>query len=316
MGRFLVTRVFYSFIALLLLASLTFFMMQALPGDPFISAKKLPEAVEENLKREFGLDKPLWQQFFIYIKNVASGDMGYSFETKRPAASVLLRGLPYSFELGIWAILIALIFGLLLGIVAALNAGRTKDAIAMFLAILGVSVPSFVIGYILQYYVAYQFGGALSDLLNIGRLIPVTGWTTVGSRILPVLALSFGTMASISRLMRSSMLDVINSDYIKTARAKGLSRNRIIRKHMLRNSILPIITILGPLTAAVMTGSFVIENIFAIPGMGKLFVTSVQTQDYTVIMATTLFYGAFLIFANMVVDIAYGFVDPRIRLAK
>lgn len=316
MGKYLTVRVLYAFIALVVLASLTFFMMQAMPGDPFLKAKKLPPAVEQNLKVKFGLDKPLAEQFFIYMANVATGDMGYSFETKRPAVEVLLRGVPYSFELGIWSILFALGGGLYLGITAALHAGRTKDAVAMFVAIIGVSVPSFVIGYILQYYLAFQLSAVVKDVFNVRQFIPVTGWKSVASRILPVIALAFGTMATISRLMRSSMLDVISSDYIKTARAKGLSQGSIIRKHMMRNSILPVITILGPLTAAVMTGSFVIENIFAIPGMGKLFVTSVQTQDYTVIMATTLFYGAFLIFANLIVDIVYGLIDPRIRLTK
>jgi len=316
LGKYLTSRILYSFIALLLLAALTFFMMQALPGDPFLKPKKLPAAVEENLKVKFGLDKPLIQQFGIYMKNLVSGDFGYSFESKRPTADVISRGIPYSFELGIRSIILAVIAGLFLGITAALNAGRTKDAITMFIAILGVSMPSFVIGYIMQYYLAFQLSLVTREVFNIQQLLPITGWKNEASKILPVIALAFGSMASISRLMRSSMLDVISSDYIKTARAKGLSRGAIIRHHMIRNSVLPVITILGPMTAAVMTGSFVIENIFAIPGMGKLFVSSVQTQDYTIIMGTTLFYGAFLILANMLVDLAYGFIDPRIRLAN
>lgn len=316
MGKYLTSRVLYSVIALLLLAALTFFMMQALPGDPFIKEKKLPASIEANLKARFGLDKPVYQQFFIYMRNIMQGDFGYSFEQKRPVATVIGTGIPYSFELGLRAIALAVVFGLLFGITAALNAGKTRDAIVMFLAILGVSMPSFVIGYLMQYYIAFKFSGVVRDLFSIQQLFPITGWKTETAKILPMIALSFGTMAQISRMMRSSMLDVISSDYIKTAKAKGLSRGAIIRHHMIRNSILPIITILGPITAAVMTGSFVIENIFAIPGMGRLFVSSVQAQDFTVIMGTTLFYGAFLIIANMVVDIAYGFVDPRIRLAK
>ena len=316
MGKYLTSRVLYSVIALLLLAALTFFMMQALPGDPFIKEKKLPASIEANLKARFGLDKPVYQQFFIYMRNIMQGDFGYSFEQKRPVATVIGTGIPYSFELGLRAIVLAIIFGLLFGITAALNAGKTRDASVMFLAILGVSMPSFVIGYLMQYYIAFKFSGVVRDLFSIQQLFPITGWKTETAKILPMIALSFGTMAQISRMMRSSMLDVISSDYIKTAKAKGLSRGAIIRHHMIRNSILPIITILGPITAAVMTGSFVIENIFAIPGMGRLFVSSVQAQDFTVIMGTTLFYGAFLIIANMVVDIAYGFVDPRIRLAK
>jgi oligopeptide transport system permease protein len=314
--KYLTTRVLYSLIALLVLAALTFFMMQALPGDPFLKAKKLPPAVEANLRAKFGLDKPLIEQFFIYLKNVATGDLGYGFESKRPVATILGRGIPASFELGIRSILVAVIFGLLLGIIAALNAGRTKDAIAMLIAIIGVSMPGFVIGYLMQYYLAFKLSTFARVQLGIQQLLPITGWKNEASKVLPVIGLAFATMATISRLMRSSMLDVISSDYIKTAKAKGLSQGSIIRKHMMRNSILPVITVLGPITAAVMTGSFVIENIFAIPGMGKLFVTSVQTQDYTVIMGTTLFYGAFLIVANLIVDIAYGFVDPRIRLMK
>jgi oligopeptide transport system permease protein len=314
--KYLTTRVLYSLLALIILAALTFFMMQALPGDPFLKAKKLPAAVEANLRAKFGLDKPLWQQFFIYMKNVASGDLGYGFESKRPVATIIGRGIPASFELGIRSIVLAVIIGILLGIIAALNAGRTKDAVTMFIAILGVSVPSFVIGYIMQYYLAFKLSSVFRTFLGIHQLLPITGWKNEAAKFLPVVALAFGTMATISRLMRSSMLDVISSDYIKTAKAKGLSQNSIIRRHMMRNSILPVITVLGPITAAVMTGSFVIENIFAIPGMGKLFVLSVQTQDYTVIMGTTLFYGAFLIIANLLVDIAYGLVDPRIRLMK
>ena len=316
MGKYLTSRVLYSLVAIFLLAALTFFMMQALPGDPFLKPKKLPASIEENLKARFGLDKPVYQQFFIYMKNIVSGEFGYSFESKRPVATVIGSGIPYSFELGIRSIILAVIFGLLLGITAALNAGKAKDTVVMLIAILGVSMPSFVIGYLMQYYLAFHLSTLTRSWFNIQQLFPITGWKSESAKILPVIALAFGSMASISRLMRSSMLDVISSDYIKTAKAKGLSRGAIIRHHMIRNSILPVITILGPMTAAIMTGSFVIENIFGIPGMGRLFVISVQTQDFTVIMGTTLFYGAFLIVANMLVDIAYGLVDPRIRLGK
>lgn len=290
--------------------------MYALPGDPFLKQKKLSPAIEANIRAKFGLDKPVYQQFLVYMGNVLQGEFGYSFESKRPISSVIGQGIPYSFDLGIRSIILAVSLGLLLGITAALNAGHAKDAITMFVAILGVSVPGFVIASLMQYYLSYQLSGIVREAFQIKQLFPVTGWASSSAKILPVIALSFGSMASISRLMRSSMLDVISSDYIKTARAKGLSRGAIIRRHMVRNAILPVITVIGPMTAAVMTGSFVIENIFAIPGMGKLFVSSVQTQDYTVIMGVTLFYGAFLIIANLLVDIAYGFVDPRIRLAK
>jgi len=176
LGKYLTSRVLYSVIALLLLAALTFFMMQALPGDPFIKEKKLPASIEANLKARFGLDKPVYQQFFIYMRNIMQGDFGYSFEQKRPVATVIGTGIPYSFELGLRAIVLAIIFGLLFGITAALNAGKTRDAIVMFLAILGVSMPSFVIGYLMQYYIAFKFSGVVRDLFSIQQLFPITGW--------------------------------------------------------------------------------------------------------------------------------------------
>jgi oligopeptide transport system permease protein len=251
------------------------------------------------------------------VKNAMVGDFGYSYYYKgsRTVAEVIGAGFPASFGLGIRSLIVALFMGLLLGIIAALNSGKFGDAFAMLLAILGVSVPSFVLAYLMQYFVAFKLSVLLKPFLGF-RLLPITGWNQSGAaKILPVIALSFGAMATISRLMRSSMLDVINSDYIKTAKAKGLSRNAVILRHMLRNSLLPIVTVLGPMAAAILTGTFVIESIFGVPGMGRLYITSVQNADYTVIMGTTLFYGAFLIFMNLLVDIAYGLVDPRIRLA-
>jgi len=314
--KFIATRILYTVMALWLLASVTFFMMQAMPGDPFLKPKALPESVEKNVRAKWGLDKPVVVQYLVYIKNAAIGDFGYSYYYKgsRTVAEVIGAGFPASAELGLRSLVLAIFFGLLLGIIAALNAGKFADAFAMFLAILGVSVPAFVLAYLVQYFIAFKFSAAMKPLLGF-RLFPITGWKTESAKILPVIALSFGSMATISRLMRSSMLDVISSDYIKTAKAKGLSRNAVILRHMLRNSLLPIVTVLGPMAAAIMTGTFVIESIFGVPGMGRLYITSVQNQDYTVIMGTTLFYGAFLIFMNLLVDIAYGLIDPRIRLA-
>jgi oligopeptide transport system permease protein len=314
--KFIATRILYTVMALWLLATVTFFMMQAMPGDPFLKPKALPESVEKNVRAKWGLDKPVVVQYLIYVKNAAIGDFGYSYYYKgsRTVAEVIGAGFPASAELGLRSLTLAILFGLLLGITAALNAGKFGDAFAMFLAILGVSVPAFVLAYLVQYFIAFKTSAALKPLLGF-RLFPITGWKSEMSKVLPVIALSFGSMATISRLMRSSMLDVISSDYIKTAKAKGLSRNAVILHHMLRNSLLPIVTVLGPMAAAIMTGTFVIESIFGVPGMGRLYITSVQNQDYTVIMGTTLFYGAFLIFMNLLVDIAYGLIDPRIRLA-
>ncbi len=317
MYKFIATRIVYTVLALWLLATVTFFLMQAMPGDPFLKPKALPESVEKNVRAKWGLDKPVVVQYLIYVKNAMVGDFGYSYYYKgsRTVAEVIGAGFPASFGLGIRSLIVALFMGLLLGIIAALNSGKFGDAFAMLLAILGVSVPSFVLAYLMQYFVAFKLSVLLKPFLGF-RLLPITGWNQSGAaKILPVIALSFGAMATISRLMRSSMLDVINSDYIKTAKAKGLSRNAVILRHMLRNSLLPIVTVLGPMAAAILTGTFVIESIFGVPGMGRLYITSVQNADYTVIMGTTLFYGAFLIFMNLLVDIAYGLVDPRIRLA-
>ena len=317
MYKFIATRIVYTVLALWLLATVTFFLMQAMPGDPFLKPKALPESVEKNVRAKWGLDKPVVVQYLIYVKNAAIGDFGYSYYYKgsRTVAEVIGAGFPASFGLGIRSLIVAIFLGLLLGIIAALNSGKFGDAFAMLLAILGVSVPSFVLAYLMQYFVAFKLSVLLKPILGF-RLLPITGWNQSGAaKILPVIALSFGSMATISRLMRSSMLDVINSDYIKTAKAKGLSRNAVILRHMLRNSLLPIVTVLGPMAAAILTGTFVIESIFGVPGMGRLYITSVQNADYTVIMGTTLFYGAFLIFMNLLVDIAYGLVDPRIRLA-
>ncbi len=320
--KFIGNRIVFALLALWLLATVTFFLMQAMPGDPFLKPKALPESVEKNIRAKWGLDKPVVVQYLVYLGNAVTGDFGYSYYYKgsRTVAEVIGAGFPASADLGIRSLTIAVILGLLLGIVAALNAGKAADAFAMFLAILGVSVPAFVLAYLVQYFIAYKLTAAVKPVLGF-RLFPITGWkaydfrTTFGFKVLPVIALSFGSMATISRLMRSSMLDVISSDYIKTAKAKGLSRNAVIAKHMIRNSVLPIVTVLGPMAAAIMTGTFVIESIFGVPGMGRLYITSVQNQDYTVIMGTTLFYGAFLIFMNLLVDIAYGLIDPRIRLA-
>ncbi len=317
MYKFIATRIVYTVLALWLLATVTFFLMQAMPGDPFLKPKALPESVEKNVRAKWGLDKPVVVQYLIYVKNAAVGDFGYSYYYKgsRTVAEVIGAGFPASFGLGIRSLIVALFLGLLLGIIAALNSGKFGDAFAMLLAILGVSVPSFVLAYLMQYFIAFKLSVLLKPILGF-RLLPITGWNQSGAaKVLPVIALSFGAMATISRLMRSSMLDVINSDYIKTAKAKGLSRNAVILRHMLRNSLLPIVTVLGPMAAAILTGTFVIESIFGVPGMGRLYITSVQNADYTVIMGTTLFYGAFLIFMNLLVDIAYGLVDPRIRLA-
>ena len=214
-----------------------------------------------------------------------------------------------SFDVGIRSICFAFIGGVLLGTLAAIKRGKAADTVAMIIALLGVSVPSFVVASVLQYFLGLKLYMATGM-----RIFAITGWEGFNSHILPVVALGFGSLATISRLMRTSMLDVLGQDYIKTAKAKGLSQSGIIFKHAMRNAIMPVVTVLGPITAGILTGGFVVESVFGIPGLGKYFVQSIQGLDYTMICGTTVFYGAFLIIANLVVDIAYGLIDPRVKL--
>lgn len=311
MIKYVCKRLFYALLTVLALTILTFFMMRLLPGDPFIGTKAIPPATMEALKVKYGLDKPLFTQLLMYIGNVLRGDLGISIQYNRPVNDIIRQAFPYSFDLGIRSLIFATIIGIFLGIVAAVKRGTKWDTITMLIAIIGVSVPSFIVGSILQYFLGLK----LFQMTGI-KIFPITGWSTFSSKILPSFALSFSSLATISRLMRTSMLDILGQDYIKTAKSKGLSQKVIIMKHAVRNAIMPVITVLGPIAASVLTGAFVVENIFAIPGMGKFFVQSIQTQDYTMISGTTLFYGVFLVIANLIVDLAYGFIDPRVKLAE
>lgn len=309
MVKYIVKRIFYSFLTLMVLVTLTFFMMRLLPGDPFIGQKAIPETTMKALNEKYGLDKPMLQQLFIYIGNVFRGDLGISIHYNRPVNDIIRQAFPYSFDLGMRALIFAIVIGILLGIVAAVKRGTHWDTLSMFLAIIGVSVPGFIVGSLLQYFFALK----LTQWTGIA-FFPNTGWNGFAAKLLPSFALSLSSLATVSRLMRTSMMDVLSQDYIKTAKSKGLSQRTIVWKHAVRNAIMPVITVLGPISAALLTGAFVVENIFAIPGMGKFFVYSIQTQDYTLISGTTLFYGTFLIIANLLVDLAYGFIDPRIKL--
>lgn len=307
--RYILKRIIYSFITILVLVTITFLLMQLLPGEPFTAGKALPDSVMQALEKKYGLDKPVLQQLFIYIGNALRGDFGISIPDGRAVTDVIAEAFPVSFSLGIRALLFAFIMGILLGVVAAVKRGTVWDSAAMFFALVGVSVPSFIMGAVLQYFLGlklYQATGV--------QVFAVIGWSDFNSKILPAFALAFGSMATVSRLMRTSMLDVLSQDYIKTAKAKGLSQRQIVWKHAVRNAVMPVVTVMGPLVAAVLTGAFVVENIFSIPGLGKYFVTSVQTRNYTMIAGTTVFYGMFLILANLVVDLIYGFIDPRIKL--
>ena len=304
MLRYVLKRIAYGILTLFVLITLTFFMMRALPGDPFIGDKTPSPTTLANMEAKYGLDKPEIVQYFIFLGNCVRGDLGVSIiYENRSVNEIILNSFPISMDLGARAIIFALIAGILLGAVAAVKRGSITDSLSMFIAIVGVSVPSFILGALLQYFLAVKL-----------RVVPVQGWGTFAQTLLPSFALGMSSLATISRLMRTSMLDVLSQDYIKTAKAKGLSQGKILWRHALRNAIMPVITIIGPTVAAVFTGSFVVESIFNIPGLGKYFVMSIKDKDFTMISGTTIFYGGLLILCTLIVDLLYGVVDPRVKL--
>ena len=304
MAKYIAKRVLLAIVTLFVLTSVVFVLVRLMPGDPFSSDKMTPE-IRANLEAYYGMDKPLPVQYITYMKNVLHGDLGYSMKYEgRTVKQITAESFPYSADLGIRSLCFALFFGLILGIIAALNRGKKLDFFCILIAIIGTSMPDFIMGSVLQYFFGIKW-----------KILPVAQYTSFKHTILPSIAVGFYTLASVSRLMRSSMLEVVTSDYTKTAKAKGLSDLRITIKHQIRNAITPIITIMGPTVASVLTGTFVIEALFAIPGMGKHYVDSINMNDYTLVLGMTIFYGAFLIIAILVVDILYGIVDPRIRLS-
>ncbi len=309
MLKYTLKRLLAGVVTVWFIATATFVAMHAVPGDPLLDAKAVNPEIRKNLEARYGLDKPLWQQYGIYMFNMLRGDFGISFTQKNRLVNDIIREhFPISAILGVLAIVFAAAGGIVWGALTATYRNRLPDVIIMFLVILGVSVPSFVFAALGQLLLVQ-----LNDWAGT-TVLPVAGWGTLRHMLVPALVLGLGTMAFLTRLMRSSMLEVVNADYIRTARAKGLSPLRIFLRHQLRNAILPVITILGPAVAAITTGGFVVELVFAIPGLGRYFVEAVQQLDYTVIMGTTVFYGGFLVFMVIVVDIVYGFVDPRIRV--
>jgi ABC-type dipeptide/oligopeptide/nickel transport system permease component len=291
------------------IATATFMAMHAVPGDPLSSDKKVSPEIRKNLEIKYGLDKPVLTQYFIYIGNMLKGDFGISFTQKnREVNDIIRQHFPVSAILGVLAILFAALGGILWGALTALYRNKLPDIVIMFLVILGVSVPGFVFAALAQIVIVF------TNKATGTSIFPVAGWGTIMHMLVPALVLGIGTMAYLTRLMRSSMLEVINSDFIRTAKSKGLSPLRIFFVHQLRNAVLPVVTILGPAIAAITTGGFVVELVFAIPGLGRYFVEAIQQLDYTVIMGTTVFYGAFLVVMVTTVDIIYAYVDPRIRL--
>lgn len=306
MGRYIIHRLVSMALTLFFIITITFFLMHAIPGGPFTREKPLPEAIIKALNEKYHLDDPIWKQYLDYWKDILRGDLGPSFQlTNRTVNELIGLGFPITARLGIVAIVFTILVGVPLGILSALRQGKWQDYTTMFIATLGVTIPSFVLATVLIYF----FGVVL-------KIFPTTSGrlTRPIEYVLPVIALSGYSLSFIARLVRSSMLDVIKQDYIRTARAKGLSEFKVIYKHALKNAIIPVITYLGPLAAGLLTGSFVIEKLFSIPGMGGYFVNSVGNRDYTMIMGSTIFYSVILVVMNFIVDIIYVMVDPRIKL--
>lgn len=306
MLKYIAKRLLIMAITLWVIVTLTFVLMVTIPGSPFNSERNTNETVQANLEAHYNLDEPYYVQYFLYIKSIVTFDFGPSIKQPNQTVNELLgRGFPISFELGILTIIVALISGITLGILAALKHNGIIDYLAISIAVLGISIPNFVLATLLIQKLAVDW-----------NLLPPATWSSPAHMILPIIALATGPMAIIARLTRSTMLEVLTQDYIKMARAKGLSPWKIVVKHALRNALMPVVTIMGTLLAGILTGTFVIEKIFAIPGMGRYFVESINQRDYPVIMGTTVFYSAFLIFMLFLVDIVYGILDPRIKIHK
>ena len=304
MVKYTLKRLLMAVVTLWVIITMTFVLMHAIPGNPFADEKRIQPEIMANLNAKYGLDKPLIEQYGIYMSNLVRGDFGVSLKYQnRTVNSLIAQGFPVSMTPGAAACLIGIGIGILFGIIAGINRGRLPDYAVIILSILGVSVPSFVFASIFQYI----FGAKL-------QWAPVAGWGAPVFLILPTLALGLRMIAYIARMMRTSMLDVLSQDYIKTARAKGLTEGQVIRRHTIRNAITPIITVAGVMVAGTLVGSFVIENIFNIPGMGKYLVNAVKDSDYTVILGMTAFYAMILVAVTFVVDILYVIVDPRVKL--
>ncbi len=311
MLRYTLNRLLAGLVTMYFIATATFVAMHVIPGDPISGAKAMTPEIRQNIMMRYGLDRPVLEQYGVYINNMLHGDFGISFtQQNRSVNDIIREHFPISAKLGILAVIFAALGGILFGSLTALFRNKAPDHVIMFLVVLGISVPNFVFAALGQYGVT-----ELNQKMGM-EILPVGGWGSFSHMLLPSLVLGIGTMAFLVRLMRSSILEIVHLDYIKTAKAKGLSPRDIFVKHQLRNAILPVITFLGPAIATITTGGFVVETVFAIPGLGRYFVQAFQQLDYTVIMGLTVFYGSFLVFMVIVVDILYGFVDPRISLGK
>lgn len=304
MVKYIGKRLLTSIVTIWAVVTIVFFLVRMMPGGPFDGEKTTPE-IKAQLNEKYGLDKPVGEQYTLYMKNLLKGDFGKSTKYKgRDVLTTIKKSFPNSAKVGTASIVFSVVVGVFLGIIAALKADRWPDRLCMILATLGITIPSFVMGTFLIYIFTVQIRGFL----------PATGLGTPKNYIMPVIALSGSSMAFITRLTRSKLIDVLKSDYIRTAKAKGLSGKSVIFKHALRNSLIPVVTYLGPLVAGVLTGSFVVEKIFAIPGLGNEFTLSITNRDYTSLLGVTAFYCTLIVICNLLVDIVYVLIDPRIKL--
>ena len=303
MIRYILKRVVAALITIWFIMTLTFVLMYAIPGSPISTEKVYDVALQQALEEKFGLNKPLHERYVKCLVDYAHGDFGISYlKIGLTTNEIIASGFPYSLRIGIYASGLIVLFGIAAGILAALRQNRFVDRFLMVLSTLGSTIPSFV------FATLYLF--LFSKILGLVPAFGVKPWT---GYIGPVLVTSVFSMAFVTRLMRTSMIEELNQDYIRTARAKGISEFKVVAKHAMRNAILPVVTYVGPMIAMVVTGSFVIEKVFGIPGLGSLFTSSVLTRDYTLIMGITVFFSVFLVFCTLVVDILYVFVDPRIK---
>ncbi len=304
MGKYIIKRVAMGVLSIFIVATLTFFLMNLVPGGPFVAEKSISKEAQAALEAKYGLDKPLLERYATYMTDFIKGDMGLSLRQRgRTVSDIIFSKFPVSAKLAGFAVAVAVLVGIPLGCLSAYNRGKLGDNIIIVFATCGIAIPSFISSVILL----YTFGSKLN-------LLPTVGLNTMSSYIMPVTALAIYPTAYITRLMRSSLLDVMGQDYIRTAKAKGLSNFKILFKHALRNAVLPVVTYVGPMLASLMTGSFVVEKIFTVPGLGRDFVSAINQRDYTLIMGTTIVLATLIITANVIVDILYKIIDPRINL--
>ena len=306
MKKYILKRLVISIITIWLIATCSFFLLRTLPGNPFSTTQLLSVEMQERMMSYYGLDRPLIEQYFTFMKNLLHGDFGYSLKyVGQSVNGIIAEKFPVSAQLGVQAYLLSFPIGVLFGIIAARHRGRAIDYSLVGFSVLGVSVPAFILASLLQYVFAIKL-----------KLFPVALWSSFRYTILPTIALSIGSIAGKTRLMRTLMLEVLTEDYVKTAKAKGLPTWRIVWSHQVRNAIIPMIPSMGMEIVSILMGSFVVEQIFAVPGIGAFFVTSVQSLDYTMTLGLTVFFGVFVVAANFIIDLIYGLVDPRIRIAK